>query len=122
MSPTPDGVGVKGGGLMGDCDGAAALRLLGRGVTGTSGTTNLASSVDGGGSSCCAGAVAEALLLRFLSAGVGFFSTFAYVETLSFVPFSRATGVLVLATRAERRKDIAMMRSGRCTVLMVKDV
>lgn len=109
-----------------DDDAATALRFFGKGVAGRSGTTNPASLVDGLGSSCSAGAsaVAEALLLRFLgaAAGTGFFSTFVYLATLSFPPFPKATRVLVLATRAERLKDIAMMCSGWCRVLIVKDV
>lgn len=124
MSPTPDGVGVSGGGLMGDSDdedAAAPLRFFGKGVAGRSGIANSAPLVDEAGSSCCAGAVSEALLLRFLGAAVGFFSAFVYFATLSFPPFSDVTGALVLATRAERLRDIATMCSRRCRVLTVKD-
>ena len=114
-----EGVGVKGGGLMGDSEDAAALRFFGRGVAGRSGIVNSPLLVDGFDSFCCVSAVREALLLRFLGAVVGFFSTLVYLATLSFPVVSF---VLVLATRAERLRDIAMMCSGRCRVLIVKDV
>ena len=52
--PTPDGVGVKGGGLIGDSSIEVGLRRLGRGVTGRGGMANVVSlaivvvpSVDG---------------------------------------------------------------------------
>lgn len=43
MSPTPEGVGVNGGGLVGDSD--AVFRFFGRGVAGRLGTANVESAV-----------------------------------------------------------------------------
>lgn len=102
MRPTPEGVGVKGGGLAGDSD-AAALRFLGKGVAGRSGIAK-SDSCDGGlGSSC--GAVTEALPLRFLGAAAGF-STLVYFATPFVALVAKGTEALLLATRAERLRDI----------------
>lgn len=125
-SPMAEGVGVKGGGLMGESEDveAAPLRFFGRGVAGRSGMANSPFSADESGSSCCACAcaVADALLFRFFVSAVGFFSTFVYFATLAFTPSFGLTGMLVLATRAERLRDIVMICSGRCSVLTVKEV
>jgi hypothetical protein len=62
---------VKGArGLVGDFE-AAALRFLGSGVAGIS-VTAKSESVDAAGFVISFGAVAEALLLRFLGAAPGF--------------------------------------------------
>jgi hypothetical protein len=100
----PAGVGVKGGGLMGDSD-AAPLRLLGSGVAGKSGTTSLDSLVAESSSSCCV--VAEVLIvLRFFGTAAGF-STFVYFATFLMVSSSDVYVTAVpLATRAERRRDM----------------
>lgn len=84
MWPTPEGVGVKGGGLKGESWSGAGLRLLGRGVVGRLGRVSFCSLLVsmGGlivslGLSCV---VMDDLLFRFLGAGAGFaaFSGFAF--------------------------------------------
>lgn len=98
MSPTPAGVGVKGGSLTGDSPSPfPTLRFLGSGVAGryVSGKSAFGSGEEG----------AWAVGLRFLGAafGRGIFVYFA-------APFtglgSGRDGAGVFATRAERRRDI----------------
>lgn len=92
-NPTPEGVGVNGGGFNGDSE--AALRgRFGSGVEGSSGTTN---------SSLFMGA-AGALLLRFLVAVEALDTYFAspFVVPLD----SGVARVLLVEMRAERRRDI----------------
>jgi hypothetical protein len=120
---------VKGGGLMGDSD-ATPLRFLGSGVAGKFGTTSLDSLIAGSSSSCCV--VAEALIvLRFFGTAAGF-STFVYFATFLMVSSSGmyVTAVL-LATRAERRRDMlkyfvwmrrVVVRSTPDVILSVSDV
>jgi hypothetical protein len=102
MRPTPAGVGVKGGGLVGDFD-AAILRFFGSGVAGRDGTAQSVSFDVALGSS--SGAVVEALVLRFLGAGAAF-STFVYLPVPFVAVDSGIIGTLLLATRAERLGDI----------------
>lgn len=105
MRPTLDGVGVNGGGLTGDSEAALALRFFGTGVEGSSGTAKSVSSFVVKASSCRS--VREALLLRFLGAAAGF-STFMYLaSTLVVLPST----VVVLATRAERLRDMVSILS-----------
>mgnify|MGYP003624094414 CR=1 FL=1 len=102
MRPTVEGVGVKGGSLVGDSDGAA-LRFLGSGVAGRSGIVK--ASFGSGFVGLLVGDVANALLLRFLGAVVGFESVL--VDEDPFVPLvSVRVKVLLLATRAERLRDM----------------
>jgi hypothetical protein len=86
---------------------AATLRFLGSGVAGKSVTARLNSVVVGLGSSCGVVVVAEALLLRFLGAADGFW-ILVYLATASSFSLSvgTGTGVMVLATRAERLRDM----------------
>jgi len=113
---TPDGVGVKGGGLVGDSD-AAALRFFGKGVAGSEGIAKSV-SVDVGLVSCFV-AVGEALVLRFFGAGAAF-STLVYWETPFVVLVSVAVGAVLLATRAERLRDMMRLfaRSERVLVFI----
>jgi hypothetical protein len=113
MSPTPAGVGVKGGGLTGDSPPPLTiLRFLGSGVAGRSGTGKSAFGRGEEG--------AWAVGLRFLGAAFGR-GIFVYLAA----PFAGlgsgivGVGVEVFATRAERRRDIVKCFLGVCGVLMV---
>jgi hypothetical protein len=127
--PTPAGVGVNGGGLVGDAD-AATLRFLGSGVAGKSGTVRMDSLAAELGSSCGV-VVAEALLLRFLGAADGFW-ILVYLATASGFALSVdvGTGVMILATRAERLRDMLkcfewlrrVLRIAPDVILSVSDV
>jgi hypothetical protein len=101
----PEGVGVKGGGLMGDSDSSgAALRFLGNGVAGRDGIVKSGSVEDGMGSS-----FADALVLRFLGAAVlGFVATLVYFASLVIGTGTGTADVaaVLLATRAERLRDM----------------
>jgi hypothetical protein len=102
ISPTPDGVGVKGGGLIGDSS-KAALRFLGNGVVGRFGIANSASSTADLASFC---SDAEgALALRFFGTVVAF-ETLLYFATPFVALMSDTIGVTLLATRAERLRDM----------------
>jgi hypothetical protein len=118
MMPTPAGVGVKGGGLMGDSSVALALRFFGRGVAGRLGTVSFASSDVALDSSCDTGAVA--LALRFLGAAAGF-ATLVYFATPFVALASTGRTVLVVATRAERLKDMLKCLLWSRRVLFVKE-
>lgn len=121
ISPTPDGVGVKGGGLMGESPSvplgvAAVRRFLGRGVDGRSGTAK------GSSGTAIMEPLASSLValdgwegfvdLRFRDAGpdgvamVGGFSVFADFVGFLAAAMSGVGGALLLATRVERRRDI----------------
>lgn len=116
MRPTPDGVGVNGGGLTGDSDAVFALRFFGSGVEGSSGIAKSGSSLFVKASSCRS--VREALLLRFFGAAAGF-STLVYLaSTLVVLPST----VVLLATRAERLRDMLSMLSRLRRVLTVREV
>lgn len=122
INPTPDGVGVKGGGLLGDSE-EAALRPFGKGVDGSSGMAKGSSgalmmvpfassstSVDWDGD-------VAGLLLRFFDAEAGLliFSYFA----APFGAFAEGVlAVLLLATRAERLSDMLRWVGG---VVLVKE-
>jgi hypothetical protein len=94
MMPTPAGVGVNGGGLMGEPD-VVVLRFLGNGVNGRD---VIKSSV----SSAVCGAVAEALVLRFFAAGATL-SILVYFAT----PFvALGADALLLVTRVDRLRDM----------------
>lgn len=108
--PTPEGVGVKGGGLVGGSEGAFAfaLRFLGRGVEGRSGIVKAGFEVEGdlvSSDVACAGDVADTLLLRFLGTAAGFV-TFSYFAIPSSTATSGVEILLLLATRAERLGDM----------------
>jgi hypothetical protein len=103
MRPTVEGVGVKGGSLIGDSDDGAALRFFGSGVAGRSGIVK--ASFGSGFVGLLVGDVVDALLLRFLGAMVGF--EFVLLDADPFVPLvSVKVEVLLLATRAERLRDM----------------
>lgn len=104
---------MNGGGLVGDADSDAALRLFGKGVVGRSGMAKgrsgagmivppwASSFVDWDG-----GDVADGLVFRFFGAGVGL-AIFSYFAVVGFGAF--ASGVLVallFATRDERLRDM----------------
>ena len=105
--PTPEGVGVKGGGFKGDSEGDAALRFLGRGVTGAandasgSATTVVASLL----ASSDDVVVGDALALRFFDVTVGLV-TFSYFATPFWAFASEEIPVLLLATLADRLSDM----------------
>lgn len=100
MRPTPDGVGVKGGGLIGDSD-IAVLRFLCNGVTGSDGTVSSASS-EANVVSC---ADAEPLVLRFFAAGAAL-ATLVYFAVSLTALASESLEALLLVTRVERRRDM----------------
>jgi hypothetical protein len=114
---TAEGVGVKGGGFMGDSDVGFDLRFFGRGVAGSGGDTSFgpgcskASSVSflpldlfvisfGGCDS-----TAALVDLRFFVVAFDWL-TFSYFATPFWLFKSGAIGALVLATRAERLRDM----------------
>lgn len=108
MMPTPAGVGVNGGGLMGDPDAACAvLRFLGKGVDGSGEIKSSVSST----ADVVFGGAAEPLVLRFFAAGATL-SILVYFAT----PFATlGVDALLLVTRDERLRD--MMQVG-CLLLM----
>jgi hypothetical protein len=106
--PIPDGVGVNGGGFIGDSVVVVALRFLGRGVVGP-GESVLDSTdpltVSFTSLLAVSSVVVDALVLRFFVAGAGL-ATFSYFAT-PFPDFaSDIAGVILLATLAERRRDM----------------
>lgn len=118
ITPTPDGVGVNGGGLTGDSEAAFPLRFFGSGVEGSSGIAKPDSPLFVTAPSCRS--VRGALLLRFFGAAAGFFSTLVYLaSTLVVVPST----VVVLATRAERLRDMLIgLLALLLRVLVVREV
>lgn len=113
INPTPEGVGVKGGGLLGDSESDAGLRLFGKGVVGRDGIAKGRSGeamMVPFASSCVDwdGGVVDGVALRFFGAGVGLV-IFSYFAVVGFGAFASALGVvvaLVFATRDERRRDM----------------
>jgi hypothetical protein len=104
MRPTPDGVGVKGGGFRGDS--LAAFRRFGSGVTGSSGTAKSdwdpLTAGDGGRSVF---EVAAAPALRFLAVDAVVFAT--YFDSLLVSRLTPgAEGTLLVEKRADRRSDM----------------
>jgi hypothetical protein len=106
----PAGVGVNGGGFSGDSasdiDFDAALRFLGSGVAGRD-EAALASPLVALLPLVASGDVGAGALvvLRFLG-GTLALPTFSYFATPFWALTSNGTGVLLLATRAERLKDM----------------
>ena len=99
--PTPEGVGVNGGGFKGDPEIEAALRFFGGGVT-------CGAKFESGSraplmvSLVASGDVVVALLCFFDATGL----TFSYFATALFAFPSVIAGALLLATLAERLRDM----------------
>lgn len=102
ISPTPEGVGVIGGGLLGDSD--AAFRFLGSGVAGRLGTTNCGLVEVACSSVGEADVVAGNAFIFFVDFGGA-----AFLGSFLFVPVTLGSGVgaaCFARLRAERRSDI----------------